>query len=127
MLDDAQAHVLLTQSSLAEQFNEYWGYTICLDAEVGEEEGPNAAEDGMPTARAENLAYVIYTSGSTGQPKGVAVPHRAVHNLVRGTNYITLEESDVGGAGLQQFLRRSHLRDQGRLAVRCTSSSSKRT
>jgi natural product biosynthesis luciferase-like monooxygenase protein/amino acid adenylation domain-containing protein len=92
MLDDAQAHVLLTQSSLAEQFNEYWGYTICLDAEMGEAE---AAEEGLPAVGAENLAYVIYTSGSTGQPKGVAVPHRAVHNLVRGTNYITLEESDV--------------------------------
>jgi amino acid adenylation domain-containing protein len=28
------------------------------------------------------LAYVIYTSGSTGQPKGVAIEHRAVANLV---------------------------------------------
>jgi len=92
MLDDAQAHVLLTQSSLAEKFNDYWGYTILLDAEGDEEE---ATEIGMPTAGAENLAYVIYTSGSTGQPKGVAVPHRAVHNLVRDTNYVTLDESDV--------------------------------
>ncbi len=95
MLDDAQAHVLLTQSTLTEKFNEYWGYTIRLDAEEGEEEAADAAEDGVPTAGTENLAYVIYTSGSTGRPKGVAVPHRAVHNLVRGTNYVTLEESDV--------------------------------
>jgi amino acid adenylation domain-containing protein len=28
------------------------------------------------------LAYVIWTSGSTGQPKGVAIEHRAVANLV---------------------------------------------
>ena len=95
MLDNAQAHVLLTRSSLAEKFNEYWGYTICLDAEEDEEEGADAAEVGVPTASAENLAYVIYTSGSTGQPKGVAVPHRAVHNLIRGTNFVTLDESDV--------------------------------
>jgi acyl-coenzyme A synthetase/AMP-(fatty) acid ligase len=32
----------------------------------------------------ESLAYVIYTSGSTGAPKGVAVPHAAVVNLLRG-------------------------------------------
>jgi len=33
---------------------------------------------------AEGLAYLCYTSGSTGQPKGVAVPHRAVVRLVSG-------------------------------------------
>jgi amino acid adenylation domain-containing protein/thioester reductase-like protein len=33
-------------------------------------------------AAAENLVYVIYTSGSTGQPKGTAMPHRAMVNLM---------------------------------------------
>jgi len=31
---------------------------------------------------ADALAYIIFTSGSTGQPKGVAVEHRAVANLL---------------------------------------------
>ena len=47
------------------------------------------------TASAENLAYVIYTSGSTGEPKGVAVPHRAVNRLVMNTDYVQLAPSEV--------------------------------
>jgi natural product biosynthesis luciferase-like monooxygenase protein/amino acid adenylation domain-containing protein len=94
MLEDAQAPVLLTQSSLAEKFSDYWGYTVCLDADwhlVARE----SEADGAGEAGAENLAYVIYTSGSTGRPKGVAVPHRAIHNLVIETNYVELNQSDA--------------------------------
>ncbi|WP_186014296.1 non-ribosomal peptide synthetase/type I polyketide synthase [Burkholderia gladioli] len=40
--------------------------------------------DTPPSAASDpgQAAYVIYTSGSTGQPKGVAMPHAALANLI---------------------------------------------
>jgi long-subunit acyl-CoA synthetase (AMP-forming) len=32
----------------------------------------------------------MYTSGTTGQPKGIAIPHRAIVRLVKETNYIAI-------------------------------------
>jgi amino acid adenylation domain-containing protein len=49
---------------------------------------PGAGDGGRPASAApatpapESLAYVIYTSGSTGAPKGVALTHGGLANLV---------------------------------------------
>jgi amino acid adenylation domain-containing protein len=42
-----------------------------------------------------SLAYVIYTSGSTGKPKGTLTAHYNVVRVVKDTNYIDLNETDV--------------------------------
>lgn len=48
-----------------------------------------------PQLAPTSLAYIMYTSGTTGRPKGVAVEHRAIVRLVRGTDYVSITPDDV--------------------------------
>ncbi|MGD1000436.1 MAG: amino acid adenylation domain-containing protein [Candidatus Brocadiia bacterium] len=92
MIEDAGASILLASQRLSEAVPTSKVTVVHLeeeDAAAGPEINPDAAVE------PDDLAYVIYTSGSTGQPKGVAVPHRAVVRLVMNTDYVRLDASSV--------------------------------
>ena len=79
MVRDAGVRLVLTQSWLAEQLPEGVAQVIYLD-EGWETKAQHQYKS--PKVSPDSLVYVIYTSGSTGIPKGVALSHRAVVNLI---------------------------------------------
>jgi amino acid adenylation domain-containing protein len=79
MLEDAGAHVLLTEQRLASRFPDQRAHVVYLD--TGWEKSTRQ-QAGNPARQvtADNLAYIIYTSGSTGRPKGVLGSHSGAIN-----------------------------------------------
>ncbi|HEY9095342.1 MAG TPA: amino acid adenylation domain-containing protein, partial [Hydrogenophaga sp.] len=84
-IDDADLALLITRAPIAESLAREQPPLLLIDADEEKIHGlPDAPLQPDPhlDARPEDPAYLIYTSGSTGQPKGVAVPHRAVVNFL---------------------------------------------
>ncbi|MEM8529467.1 MAG: non-ribosomal peptide synthase/polyketide synthase [Chloroflexota bacterium] len=82
ILQDTRAPIILTSSTIMEQFTTLPSATaaVCLD---------QLLQRGTPTSLCPSVdvssnqaAYIIYTSGSTGTPKGVVVSHANLLNLV---------------------------------------------
>ncbi|HET7342934.1 MAG TPA: amino acid adenylation domain-containing protein [Methylomirabilota bacterium] len=92
MVADAGVRVLLTRAGLRDRVAGADLRVVALDAEAN---AVAAERDDNPPGVAwpDSLAYVMYTSGSTGQPKGVAVPHRAILRLLFGQTYARLDAS----------------------------------
>jgi amino acid adenylation domain-containing protein len=88
MLRDSRAPVLLTQASMREVFAQRCEAKALFLDEDHDEMLAHSVENPLNLTTGENLAYVIYTSGSTGWPKGVAVTHASLLNVVQWHNSV---------------------------------------
>src|SRR5689334_703632 len=85
MISDADASFVISDERLAGELPAEDLTIIYLDRdakEIAQENTENPALIGS----ANSLAYVIYTSGSTGIPKGVAMAHQPIVNLLSWQN-----------------------------------------
>jgi amino acid adenylation domain-containing protein len=75
MLEDAQASLVLSESSVASVLSSSSARVLLLLDELQPVLAALSKQTPICTANPRSLAYVIYTSGSTGMPKGVMVEH----------------------------------------------------
>jgi amino acid adenylation domain-containing protein len=108
ILADSSIKVLMGQEQyLGPQENGNPEYTL-KEIPIGQKDEHllrrDSAQNGVHPSFPGDLAYVIYTSGSSGKPKGVAVEHQSVVNLLnqlsqeyqfRGTDVFLLKTALV--------------------------------
>ena len=81
MLTDAAPTAAITTTGLADRLD---GYDV-LVIDVSDIWAPSVdsrPSTALPVPGADNIAYIIYTSGTTGVPKGVAITHHNVTQLL---------------------------------------------
>ncbi|MDQ2978449.1 MAG: non-ribosomal peptide synthetase [Acidobacteriota bacterium] len=94
VLEDSGSSVVLSREALADALPSGWARLVCLDSDAAAIVR-QSEEDPPYSVSATGLAHLLYTSGSTGEPKGVAVVHRGVVRLVRGTGYARFGPDEV--------------------------------
>ncbi len=86
MLADAAPIAAITTAELADRLD---GFDVAvIDVGIGTPAVDTQPSTALPAPAPDDIAYIIYTSGTTGVPKGVAITHHNVTQL--------LESLDVG-------------------------------
>lgn len=84
MLNDSEISMILTVRSFIGRSAFSKKRIICIDETASFEQKALGNLDSKRLGLTlSNLAYVIYTSGTTGEPKGVAIEHRGLSNLIQ--------------------------------------------
>jgi amino acid adenylation domain-containing protein len=81
LLSDTKAAVLITQHALVASLPPHRPRLVCLDTDWNMIRQARPAEQSADPGP-DQLAYVVYPSRSLGQPKGVAMSHRPLVNLI---------------------------------------------
>lgn len=81
MIEDAKLSVLISDEAYLQLLPPFTGTVLNLEGDSAQL-AAQPTEDFLALPLPQHLAYVIYTSGSTGVPKGVAVEHHSLTNLV---------------------------------------------
>ena len=113
MLADAAPIAALTTSGLSDRLD---GYDLRV-IDTDDARLPTQPSAALPAPTAGDIAHIIYTSGTTGVPKGVAITH---HNITQ-----LLDSLDAGlprdRYGPSATLMHSTSR-RGRSGVRCCTA-----
>jgi amino acid adenylation domain-containing protein len=78
MLRDAAPIAAITTTGYADQLG---GHGLVV-IDVGDSRIDTQPSTALPAPTADEIAYLIYTSGTTGVPKGVAITHRNVTEML---------------------------------------------
>jgi amino acid adenylation domain-containing protein len=92
ILEESRPTCVLSHSDVSDALPSGTVPTLLLDelqASIAQE---RVAAPPRADGAADGLAYVMFTSGSTGRPKGVEVFQRGVLRLVKGADYVDLED-----------------------------------
>ncbi len=79
MIETAQMPLLITNQNLVNKLPESKAEKILIE---NIQSGNSATSTKTIQHPSTDIAYVLFTSGSTGMPKGVAMPHKPLVNLI---------------------------------------------